>query len=99
MTIPEKYDRLITGLISGLVLPFVIGIIVFLFSAGDTSLGSYLSRLKDSNIITHSITLCVFPNIFVFLICNRFDMLRAARGILAITIIWAIIVFAVKFLT
>ena len=97
MTIPEKYDRLITGLISGLILPFVIGIMVFLFSSGDISLGSYLSRLKESNIITHSITLCVFPNIFVFLIFNRFDMLRAARGMVAITIIWAIIVFAVKF--
>ena len=99
MTIPEKYDRQITGLLTGLVFPFIIGIIIFLFSSSDISLGSYLSRLKDSNIITHSITLCVFPNIFVFLIFNRFDMLRAARGMLAITIIWAIIVFAVKFLT
>jgi hypothetical protein len=98
MTIQEKYDRQITGLISGLILPFVIGMAVFLFSSGDISLGSYLTRLKESDIITHSITLCVFPNIFVFLIFNRFDMLRAARGMLAITIIWAIIVFAVKFL-
>jgi hypothetical protein len=98
MTIPEKYDRLITGLISGIFLPFIIGFIVFLFSSGDISLGSYLSRLKESDIITHSITLCVFPNVFVFLLFNRFDMLRAARGMLAITIIWAIIVFAVKFL-
>ena len=99
MTIPEKYDKLITGLISGFIFPFVIGLIIFLFSSGDISLGSYLSRLKESNIITHSITLCVFPNIFIFLIFNRFDMLRAARGMLAITIVWAIIVFAVKFLT
>ncbi len=99
MTIPEKYDRLITGLVTGLVFPFIIGIIIFLFSSADISLGSYLSRLKESNIITHSITLCVFPNIFIFLIFNRYDMLRAARGMLGITIIWAIIVFAVKFLT
>jgi len=97
MTIPEKYDRLFTGLISGIFLPFVIGFIVFLVSSGDTSLVTYLSRLKESNIVTHSITLCVFPNIFVFLVFNRFDMLRAARGMLAVTIIWALIVFAVKF--
>jgi hypothetical protein len=97
MTIPEKYDRQITGLISGIIFPCVIGIIIFLFSSGDISLGSYLSRLKESNIVTHSITLCVFPNIFVFLIFTRFDMLKAARGMVTITIIWAIIVFAVKF--
>jgi hypothetical protein len=98
MTIYEKYDRLFAGLISGFIFPFVIGLIVFLLSSGDMSLGAYLTRLKESNIITHSITLCVFPNIFVFLLFNRFDMLRAARGMLAITIVWAIIVFAVKFL-
>ena len=99
MKLPEKYDRVITGLISGFIFPFIIGIIIFLFSSDDMSIGSYLSRLKESNIITHSITLCVFPNIFVFLIFNRLDMLRATRGVLAITIIWAIVVFAVKFLT
>jgi len=99
MTIPEKYDSLLTGLISGLIFPFIIGIVIFLFSSGHISLGSYLLRLKESNIITHSITLCVFPNIFIFLVFNRFDMLRATRGTLAITIVWAIIVFAVKFLT
>jgi preprotein translocase subunit SecE len=32
------------------------------------------------------------------MIFNRFDMLRATRGVLAMTIIWAVIVFGVKFL-
>ena len=99
MTLYEKYDRVITGVISGFLFPLIIGLTVFLFSSGNISIGSYLLRLKESNIITHSITLCVFPNIFIFLIFNRFDMLRASRGMLAITIIWAVIVFAVKFLT
>jgi hypothetical protein len=99
MKLAEKYDKVIAGFISGFIFPFIIGIVIFLVSSGEMSLGSYLSRLKESNIITHSITICVFPNIFIFLIFNRLDMLRAARGVLAITIIWAIVVFAVKFLT
>jgi hypothetical protein len=96
---PEKYDRFITGLVGGLIFPFIIGMVIFLFSSGEMSLGSYLARLKDTKIITHSITLCVFPNIIIFLLFNRFDMLRATRGTLAITIVWAIIVFAIKFTT
>jgi hypothetical protein len=95
----EKFDTVITGLISGFIFPLIIGLLIFLFSSGEMSLGSYLARIAESNIITHSITLCVFPNIFIFLKFNRFDMLRAARGILAITIVWAAVVFAVKFLT
>jgi len=40
----------------------------------------------------------VFPNIFLFLLFIRFDMLKSARGVLGITIFWAVLVFAVKFL-
>ena len=98
MTLAEKHDKILTGLIPGLVLPFIVGLIVFLFSSGHLTLHSYLARIIESNIMTHAITLCVFPNIIIFLIFNRFDMLRASRGVLGMTIVWAIIVFGVKFL-
>jgi hypothetical protein len=98
MTFAEKHDKVLTGLIPGLVLPFIVGLIIFLFSSGHLTLHSYLARIIESNIMTHAITLCVFPNIIIFLIFNRFDMLRASRGVLGMTIVWAIIVFAVKFL-
>jgi hypothetical protein len=98
MKFPEKYDKLFFGVISGLLFPFLVGIIIFLFSSGHQSLNTYLVRIVDSKIVTHSITLCVFPNIIIFMIFNRFDMLRATRGVLAMTIIWAVIVFGVKFL-
>lgn len=94
----EKYDKVLTGLISGLIFPFIVGIIIYSFSSGHFSLHDYLARIAEKDIITHSITLCVFPNIIIFLIFNRFDMLKATRGVLAITIFWAVIVFGVKLL-
>jgi hypothetical protein len=94
----EKYDKAFMGVISGLIFPFIIGLVIFLFSSGHQSLHAYLVRIADSKIITHSITLCVFPNILIFLLFNRFDMLKATRGVLAMTIVWAVIVFGVKFL-
>jgi hypothetical protein len=94
----EKYDKVLTGVVSGLIFPFIVGIVIYLFSSGHQSLHSYLVRIADSNIITHSITLCVFPNILIFMIFNRLDMLRATRGVLAMTIVWAVIVFGVKIL-
>ena len=97
MTI-TKYDNIITGIISGILIPPITGLIIYLFSADGLSLSSYLSQISDTNIVTHSITLCVFPNVIIFLIYNRFDMLRACRGVLAITIAWAVVVFGVKFL-
>jgi hypothetical protein len=98
MRVHEKYDKVITGLISGLLFPFLVGLIIYLFSSNHQSIHTYLMRIADSDIITHSITLCVFPNIIIFLIYNQFDMLKATRGVLAITIVWAVVVFGVKFL-
>jgi hypothetical protein len=96
MKFAEKYDNLISGIISGVFLPVIIGLIIFAFTAHGRSLIEYLERISDGNIVTHAITLCVFPNVFIFLLFNRFDMLRGARGVLAVTIVWAAIVFAIK---
>jgi hypothetical protein len=92
----EKYDKLISGIVSGVFFPAIVGLIIFAFTAHGKSLSSYLERISDGNIVTHAITLCVFPNVLIFLIFNRFDMLRAARGVLAVTIVYAAIVFALK---
>ena len=97
MTKAEKYDRVITGIISGFVLPVIIGLLIFVFTAHDKSISQYLDIIISGRIITHAITICVFPNIFIFLLFNRFDMLRASRGVLAMTIVWACAVFIVKF--
>lgn len=98
MTTSEKYDKVITGLISGLLLPLITGLIVFIITHGHLTLHEYLTHISESGIVTHSITLCAFSNIIIFLLFNRFDMLRASKGVLAITIVFAIIVFGVKFL-
>lgn len=98
MTIPEKFDRQVTGTISGVLLPLIVALIVYLFAEGNLSLQLWFKKIVEANIVTHIITLCVFPNVFLFLLFNHFDMLRASRGVLGITIIWAVFVFGVKFL-
>jgi hypothetical protein len=99
MTIAEKYDKLYLGAITGFLVPIIISLLVYLFSTQHKSLAEYIQRIIFADILTHVISLCVFPNIFLFLIFNRLDMLRATRGVLGITIFWAVLVFAVKFLT
>jgi hypothetical protein len=98
MTLPEKFNKVITGIISGLILPFITAMIIFLFARGDPDLQTWLKKIAEANIITHIITLCVFPNILIFLLFNNFDMLKASKGVLGITIVWFVLVFAVKFL-
>jgi hypothetical protein len=96
MKLAEKYDDLISGVISSVIFPLIIGLTIFVFTAHGRSLISYLERISEAHIVTHAITLCVFPNVFIFLLFIRFDMLRAARGVLAVTLVYAVIVFALK---
>jgi len=98
MRFTEKFDNILSGIVSGILLPVLAGFIIFLFSPGNLSIQSYIARIIETHIVTHSISICVFSNIIIFLIFNRFDMLRASRGVLTITIVWAVIVFAIKFL-
>jgi hypothetical protein len=98
MTRTEKYDKILLGAISGFLLPFLAGLLVFIFSTATQTLPGYIKRIIEADILTHAISLCVFPNIVIFLIFNRLDMLKAARGVLGITFFWAVLVFAVKFL-
>jgi len=98
MTFPERYDKQVTGVLGGIILPVFTACIVFLFAKGEHTLNSWFRNIGEANIMTHIISLCVFPNLVIFLIFNYFDMLKASRGVLAVTIAWAIIVFGVKFL-
>jgi hypothetical protein len=97
MKLNVKYDRELTGLLAGFILPAVILLFIWLFSTGDSSLREYVIKLNSANIVTHIMSLSVFPNIVTFLLFNRFDMLRASRGVLAATIVWAVVVFGIKF--
>lgn len=98
MTFQERYDKLSTGLVAALLLPFLTAILIFLFSKGNPSLKEWFGKITDADLITRMITLCVVPNVFIFMLFNHFDMLRASRGVLGLTIAWAVLVFIVKFL-
>ncbi len=91
-------NRFLTGFVTGLLLPPVVFVIVYFVSSGEMSFEAYLSRIADANIVTHFISLCVFPNVFAFLLFNRFDKLNSSRGVLGITIIWALTTFLIKML-
>ncbi|HUS87090.1 MAG TPA: hypothetical protein VMW76_07620 [Bacteroidales bacterium] len=95
MTKDRISNTFLTGFITGLVLPAIVFLVAFLVSK-DIDLKSYLQRIMDRNLVTHMMSLCVFPNVFAFLIFNRFDKLQSSRGVLGVTIIWALTVFLIK---
>jgi len=96
MKLNEKYDKTIAGVVSGIILPLVAFTVFYLATADGLSPEKYFKRISDLGNITQIMSVSVFSNIIIFLIFNRFDMLRASRGVLGVTIIWAFVVFGIK---
>ncbi|MCU0366346.1 MAG: hypothetical protein MUC70_05475 [Bacteroidales bacterium] len=96
MRITERYNNVITGVISGIAMPVIAFLIFFLFTRNGLPMVQYLERVAETGKTTEVMSVAVFSNILIFLFFNRFDMLRASKGVLGITFIWAFIVFGIK---
>ena len=79
-----------------MVLPVIAFLIFYLSTRKGLPLTEYFRKMSDVGNITEIMSVSVFANIIIFLVFNRFDMLRASRGVLGITIIWALAVFGIK---
>lgn len=98
MSFAKRYDTVIAGVISGIIVP-LIGFAIFYFvMAKGLSPVQYLRKVEVAGNITQIMSASVFLNIVIFLVFNRLDMLRALRGVLGVTIVWAFVVFGIKLL-
>jgi len=96
MRFAKRYDNAITGVISGLLFPLIGFAIFYLLTAKGLSAGQYIKRVEEAGNITQIMSSSVFLNIFIFLVFNRLDMLKALRGVLGVTLVWAFVVFGIK---
>lgn len=96
MQFTERYNRVVTGVISGIIMPLIAFMIFFLFTRHGLTLGQYLERVAETGKTTEVMSVSVFSNILIFLLFNRLDMLGALKGVLGITFVWAFIVFGIK---
>jgi hypothetical protein len=93
-----RFNNPLTGIISGLLLPAISWIIFYLATSNGLSIAGYYKHTLFIGNVTQIISVCVFTNIIIFLIFNKLDMLEASKGVLGITIVWALLVFGIKLL-
>ncbi len=98
MSFRERYDSPVYGVICGLILPVIAAFVFYIFTAHGLSLVDYYKRTMIVGNLTQIMSVAVFSNIIIFLVFNRLDMLGASKGVLGITIVWALLVFGIKLL-
>lgn len=92
----ERFNNAIAGVVSGMLLPLISFMIFFLFTRKGLSLSQYFHKMSEAGNMTEIMSVTVFTNIIIFLLFNKLDMLRASRGVLGVTIVWALLVFGIK---
>jgi hypothetical protein len=94
----SRYNKVQFGLAAGLVVPVLTILALYLVRFGDLGLHTFLQAMITQNVLSPVLSLCVIPNLLVFFIFIWTDMLYLARGVLMATVIFAVVVAAVKYL-
>lgn len=92
----EKYNTVITGAVTGFIVPVIAMLLFSLWKSGSMTIAEFYGQLLRVGAFTNALSVSVFLNVFFFLLFNRFDMLRASKGVLGLTILWAVAVFILK---
>ena len=86
------------GLAAGMLIP-VITLLIFNQAAYDhLSIGEFIQFMIQRNKLSAMISLVILPDLLVFFIFIWLNYLYSARGVLAATIIFALLVVITKFL-
>lgn len=85
----NKLDSTTVGFLAGLFLPVIIFIVVFLFSDKGMTFSMYIGNMWQLHALVKLGSLCVFANVVIFMgfINRKYD--KAARGVLAVTLLYA----------
>ncbi len=75
-------DKIITGLIPGLILPAAFLVIIILVRMKDIGFFDYLSSLYKLNVLSKIISICLIPNLLLFFVFIWANRLRSARGVI-----------------
>ena len=92
----KKYDTVVTGIISGIILPVIVYFILYYSKIQDVRFTLFSHHLVIGNIIPVIISHCVLPNLILFFIFNGLNWMNSAKGLLGTTVAMTMGIFAIK---
>lgn len=90
----RKADKIWVGLLTGLLLPFLVMLIVYLSSYAYLTVPDFLFKMAFQAVFLKLLSLCAVVNLGSFFLFYQGKYDRAARGVILATFIFAIIVMA-----
>jgi mannose/fructose/N-acetylgalactosamine-specific phosphotransferase system component IID len=94
----SKVNNVWLGTVLGLLVPAVAVFLAYKIRFGHYGFGEFVHVLTQNKILSSLLSLCVIPNLLVFLIFIWLNFLYSARGVLLSTFIVGFIIVGIKFL-
>lgn len=92
----KKYDLIITGWLTGILLPLVIFFITYQVKYSEMEFSAFLQNMWQMKILMKLLSICVFPNLGFFFLFYRLKYDMAARGVIMATFMYAFMVLIAK---
>ena len=91
------YNKLLTGLVLGIVIPSICVMLFYLVRHPAKSFYEFLVLVTQMNVMSPILSLCALPNLGIFYLFLNKEWWYSARGVILATLLWAVLVFLVKF--
>lgn len=93
----KKFDKILWGLLFGLLLPALSLFIFYKLKYDNMALVEFLRSFHKMGILTHVISLSVIPNLVLFFLYMSKNYLKGGRGVLLATFLFAFGVLIIRF--
>jgi hypothetical protein len=94
----NRWNHLLIGLFLGLLSPLAALFIYLKLNSRDSSFMEMLQGFSERKVLSHVVSLSVIINLLVFFIFIWLHKDRSAKGVLGATIIYGLLIVALKFL-
>ncbi|MBN2682338.1 MAG: hypothetical protein JXR58_07505 [Bacteroidales bacterium] len=92
----NKLNKLSIGLVLGLILPIIILFIVYNASYNAMTFSEFVKYTEEFDLFTKIVSICVLPNLGLFFLFIKRNMLMGARGVLFSVIVYLIFIAIYK---
>ena len=93
----KKYDKLLLGLALGIITPVLVLLVYYQVNFYYIRVDTFSYETFMKRIFLPLLSLCVVGNLAVFFLFIQTDRYLSARGVVMATLIYAILVFILKF--
>jgi len=96
MTVNKKFDSVVLGLITGLLLPLLTLLVIWLVRF-DGGLGEFVLSFQQMSMLSKVISLAALPNLLLFFLFIWTNRTFSARGVIFATLVVAMVMLVLKF--